>query len=615
MADSLQSARTILKSVFGYDGFRAGQGEVIAAVLAGRDVFAVMPTGSGKSMCYQLPALVDGGLTVVVSPLIALMRDQVRQLAAAGVGAVTLNSLNTDEETAAAWRALKSGDTHLLFVSPERLAVEGLAPRLRELGVTRLAIDEAHCVSQWGHDFRPEYREIRRLKGALGDPPVLALTATADASTRADVISQLFDAEPQLFVHGFDRPNIALRFEAKDQPRRQIETFLAGRKGQSGIIYCASRKRTETLAAWLEDKGLRAVAYHAGLEQGQRNRHQDIFQQEDGVIVCATIAFGMGVNKPDVRFVIHADMPGSIESYYQEIGRAGRDGLPAGTLTLFGMEDYGLRRRQIDEKEMPEDRKHIERRKLESMIALCEAATCRRAALLGYFGESSVACQGCDLCGGQAKGLYDGLVDAQKALSAILRTGQRFGAGHIADVLTGRRTDAVAKQRHDEIRTFGVGADKAPRGWMSVIRQLFAAGAVAHRDEFGGLIVTEHGEKLLRGQEAIRLREERRDAGGQRLPRAPRDGRSGPYADVLDADDDALFQRLRALRGAISREEGVAAYMVFADRTLIEMARSRPRDLDDLSRIHGVGERKLKAYGDVFLAALWDDGAAKADAA
>ncbi len=286
------------------------------------------------------------------------------------------------------------------------------------------------------------------------------------------------------------------------------------------------------------------MPYHAGLEQAQRNRHQDIFLQEDGVIVCATIAFGMGVNKPDVRFVIHADMPGSIESYYQEIGRAGRDGLPAGTLTLFGMDDYALRRRQIDEKEMPEERKLIERRKLDCMIALCESASCRRAALLGYFGESEIACQGCDLCGGKAGGLYDGLIDAQKALSAILRTGQRFGASHIADVLTGRRTDAVAKQKHDEIRTFGVGADKAPRGWMSVIRQLFAAGAVAHRDEHGGLIVTERGEKLLRGQEAIRLREDQRTLEGYR--RAPRDRTSGPYSDVLHGEEEALFQRLRA---------------------------------------------------------------------
>jgi ATP-dependent DNA helicase RecQ len=599
MSDSLLAARSTLKTTFGYDDFRSGQGEVIEAVLAGRDVLAVMPTGSGKSMCYQLPALVEGGLTVVVSPLIALMRDQVKQMAAAGVGAVTLNSQNSDEEAAAAWRSLRRGDTHLIYVSPERLAVDGLASKLAEMGVSRLAIDEAHCVSQWGHDFRPEYRELRRLRKALGSPPVLALTATADANTRGDIIAQIFDADPAVFVHGFDRPNISLRFEAKEQPRRQIEAFLANRRGQSGIIYCSSRKRTEALAEWLSGKGWRAVSYHAGMEQESRNRNQDIFQQEDGVIVCATIAFGMGVNKPDVRFVIHADMPGSIESYYQEIGRAGRDGLPAATLTLYGMDDMALRRRQIDEKEMADDRKRIEQRKLDALLALCEASTCRRGALLSYFGESTVNCQGCDLCGARGASLYDGLVDAQKALSAMLRTGQRFGASHIADVLVGKRTDVVTKQKHDEIKTFGVGKDKAPKSWMSIIRQLFAAGAVAHRDEFGGLVVTEKGENLLRGQDGIRLRAETATERLARI-RSP----SGAYASELDGDDEAVFQRLRALRLEISRDEGIAAYMVFPDRTLIDMAREKPSDLDALARINGVGSRKLEAYGEAFLEVL-----------
>ncbi len=599
MSDSLSAALATLKSTFGYAGFKPGQREVIEAVLAGRDVFAVMPTGSGKSMCFQLPALVEGGLTVVVSPLIALMRDQVGQMHAAGVGAATLNSQNSEDEAAAAWRGLRNGDTHLLYVSPERLAVDGLAQRLRELGVTRLVIDEAHCVSQWGHDFRPEYRDLARAHRDLGAPPILALTATADAATRADVTAQLFTREPTLFVHGFDRPNIAMRFEAKDQPRKQIERFIAPRRGQSGIIYCASRKRTETLAAWLTEGGRRALAYHAGLEQGQRNGAQDAFLREDGVIICATIAFGMGVNKPDVRFVIHADMPGSIESYYQEIGRAGRDGLPAASLTLYGMDDFGFRRRQIDEKEMPEERKRIEHRKLDAMAALCEAAECRRGALLSYFGETNVRCQGCDLCGKQGGGLYDGLIDAQKALSAMIRTGQRFGAGHIADVLIGRRTEAIARQQHDQIRTFGVGADKGARSWMSVIRQLFAAGAVGHRDEHGGLVVTERGEALLRGQDTIRLREAPERERGERR-------RESGESEGLGAEEDALFQRLRALRATISREEGVAAYMVFADRTLIEMAREKPRGIDEMSRIYGVGERKLKAYGDLFLQALWE---------
>lgn len=602
MPDSLATALATLKSTFGYGDFKPGQREVIQAVLAGEDVFAVMPTGSGKSMCFQLPALVEGGLTVVVSPLIALMRDQVAQMHAAGVGAATLNSLNTEEETSAAWRGLRNGDTHLIYVSPERLAVEGLASRLRTLGVTRFVIDEAHCLSQWGHDFRPEYRDLARAHRELGAPPILALTATADEATRADVIAQLFAREPRLFVHGFDRPNISLRFEAKDQPRRQIEDFLAHRKGESGIIYASSRKRCETLAQWLSGKGHTALAYHAGLEQKERNNAQDRFLREDGVIICATIAFGMGVNKPDVRFVIHADMPSSIESYYQEIGRAGRDGLPAASLTLYGMDDMALRRRQIDEKEMPDERKRVEHRKLDAMLALCEAAQCRRGALLSYFGETSVTCQGCDLCGARGKGLYDGLIDAQKALSAMIRTGQRYGAAHIADVLIGKRTDAIQRQRHDEIRTFGVGSDKGERSWMSIIRQLFAAGAVAHRDAYGGLIVTEKGEALLKGEASITLRETPQPMPAERLRERSRPDNAG----ALEGEDEAVFQRLRALRATIAREEGIAAYMIFADRTLIEMAREKPQDLDDLTRIYGVGERKLKAYGDIFLQALWE---------
>jgi ATP-dependent DNA helicase RecQ len=598
-------ARETLKSTFGYAEFRPGQWEVIAAVLNGENVFAVMPTGSGKSMCYQLPALVEKGLTLVVSPLIALMRDQVMQLAALGVKAATLNSLNSEEENARIWASLRAGEIPLLFISPERLAMNGTASRLAALGVTRLAIDEAHCVSQWGHDFRPDYRELKRLHGLLGRPPVLALTATADEATREDVITQLFDTRPHLVVHGFDRPNITLRFAAKDQPRKQIEAFLARHRGQSGIIYCASRKATESLADALSKKGVRALPYHAGLEQGLRNANQDIFQQEDGVVVCATIAFGMGVNKPDVRFVVHADMPGTIESYYQEIGRAGRDGLPADTLTLYGLDDMALRRRQIDEKDTPTERKRVELRKLDAMIGLCESANCRRGALLAYFGDANTACQGCDLCSGSGVSFYDGLIDAQKALSAMLRTGQRYGAAHIADVLTGQRTDAIKQQRHDEIRTFGVGADKPPRSWVSIIRQLFAAGAVAHRDQHGGLVVTERGEAVLKGEAPIRLREEAPQAPDRaRLGRTRRGNLPEGTSEGLDERDGELFARLRVLRLAIAREEGVAAYMVFADRTLIEMAQVKPHDLTQMEAISGVGQRKLKAYGDAFLAAI-----------
>jgi ATP-dependent DNA helicase RecQ len=602
MTARLAAARAALKSVFGYDDFRPGQAEIVAAVLAGKDVLAVMPTGSGKSMCYQLPALVDDALTVVVSPLIALMRDQVHQMAAFGVPAATLNSMATEEEALETWRLLRSGELRLLFVSPERLMADGLTARLKELGAKRLAIDEAHCVSQWGHDFRPEYREIAHVRAALGHVQTLALTATADQATREDMIERLFPEKPQVFVHSFDRPNITLRFAAKDQPRRQLGNFLAGYKGASGIVYCSSRKRTETLAEYFKDQGFRALPYHAGLDQRLRGRHQDTFLQEDGVVMVATVAFGMGINKPDVRFVCHADMPANVESYYQEIGRAGRDGLPADTLTLYGLDDMGLRRRQIDEKEVSDERRRIEQKKLEAMISLCESPSCRRQGLLAYFGEARGLCGHCDVCAGKVA-TYDATLDAQKVLSAVARTGQRFGASYIADVVGGRDTDAIRRNGHDRLKTFGVGADRSQRVWRSLIRQLFAAGALKETSgEYPGLSLTAKGEAILFGREAITLRPE-----PDRRPRQERRER-GPLVNGaavgLQPSDEPLFQHLRSLRAAIARDEGVAAFIVFPDRTLIEMARLRPIDLAALRFVHGVGERKLAAYGPIFVKAI-----------
>jgi ATP-dependent DNA helicase RecQ len=598
-------ARAILKSVFGYDDFRPGQWEVIEAALGGRDVFAVMPTGSGKSMCYQLPALVAGGLTLVVSPLIALMRDQVGQLTRAGVAAASLNSMNTESEASEAWEKLNSGDLRLLFVSPERLAGEGLVGRLRRLGVTRLAIDEAHCVSQWGHDFRPEYRLLARTREALGGVPVTALTATADRQTREDIAQQLFPQPPHLVVHSFDRPNLKLAFAPKDQPKRQIADFLTRHRGGSGIVYCSSRGRTERLAEGLREKGYNALPYHAGLDQSVRNRNQDVFLQEDGVVVCATIAFGMGINKPDVRFVVHADMPGSIESYYQEIGRAGRDGLAADTLTLYGIEDMALRRRQIDEKAIDDGRRRIEHRRLNAMIELCESALCRRSALLSYFGEETPACRHgdapirCDLCGAETQ-LTDATLDARKLLSAVARSGQRFGAAHLADILTGTVTDAIRRQNHDGLKTFGVGKDKPKSAWTALARKLFAAGALAEASaEHGGFCLTEKGDEILLGREPIALRA---DPFAERRTR--RSEREAARADGLDEDTAGMFEHLRRLRLQIAREEGVAAYIIFTDRTLIAMARARPMGLDQMRAIEGVGERKLAQYGEAFIDAI-----------
>jgi ATP-dependent DNA helicase RecQ len=599
VTDPLREARAALRSVFGYKDFRPGQDEIVEAVLAGEDVLAVMPTGSGKSMCYQLPAIVDGALTIVVSPLIALMRDQVQQMRGFGVAAATLNSTTSHDETDETWRLLRKRELRLLFVSPERLLAQGLAPRLAEMGARRLAIDEAHCVSQWGHDFRPEYREIARARARLGNVQTLAFTATADAATRADIVERLFERRPRVVVHSFDRPNLQLRFEPKDQPRRQIGDFLSRHKRASGIVYCASRKRTESIAETLKTRGFRALPYHAGMDQASRARHQDTFLQEDGIVVVATVAFGMGINKPDLRFVCHADMPANVESYYQEIGRAGRDGLPADTLTLYGFDDMALRRRQIGEKDISDERRATEHRKLEAMIALCETATCRRQALLAYFGEDSSAnCGHCDLCRGGVP-LADATVDAQKALSAVARTGQRFGAGYICDVLTGRETDWLRRNGHAALKTFGVGRDKPQRAWRSVLRQLFAAGAL---DETGGehpgLRLTPKGEAILFGREPIALRAE-----PERRARRERVLVDGAAVGLAPADEP-LFQHLRAVRGAIARAEGVAAFMIFPDRTLIEMAKLRPLDLPALRLVHGVGERKIAAYGPAFVNAV-----------
>jgi len=607
MSHSAESdARAILKSVFGYDDFRPGQWEVIEAALSGRDVFAVMPTGSGKSMCYQLPALVAGGLTLVVSPLIALMRDQVGQLMRAGVAAASLNSMNSESEAAEAWDRLNAGDLRLLFVSPERLAGEGLVNRLRRLGVTRLAIDEAHCVSQWGHDFRPEYRLLAKTREALGGVPVTALTATADRQTQADIAQQLFPQPPHMVVHSFDRPNLKLAFAPKDQPRRQIDEFLRRHRGGSGIVYCSSRSKTERMAEGLREKGWNALAYHAGMEQGLRNRNQDVFLQEDGVVVCATIAFGMGINKPDVRFVVHADMPGSIESYYQEIGRAGRDGLSADTLTLFGIDDMALRRRQIDEKAIDDERRRIEHKRLNAMIDLCENALCRRSALLAYFGEETQSCRHgnvplrCDLCSADAPELNDATLDARKLLSAVARSGQRFGAAHLADILTGNATEAIRRQNHDGLKTFGVGQDKPKSAWTALTRKLFAAGALAEASvEHGGFCLTGKGEDILFGREAIALR-----ADPFAARRTRREGRESARADGLDEGTAGLFEHLRQLRLSLAREEGVAAYIIFTDRTLIAMARERPAGLEQMRAIEGVGERKLAQYGEAFLDAI-----------
>src|SRR6056297_3059019 len=566
----MHSAATLLRDIFGFDGFRPGQEEIVHTVAQGINTLAIMPTGGGKSLCYQLPALMREGVTVVISPLIALMRDQVRALRAVGVEAGALTSGNTDEETQAVWDALEAGRLKLLYMAPERLAAGSAMGMLRRIGVSLIAVDEAHCVSQWGHDFRPDYLRIGDLRRTL-NVPLAAFTATADAETRDEIVQKLFEGRaPQTFLRGFDRPNIHLAFAAKDSPRRQILDFAAARKGQSGIVYCGTRAKTETLAKALREDGHSACSYHGGMEAEDRRIVETRFSAEDGLIVVATVAFGMGVDKPDIRWVAHADLPKSIEAYYQEIGRSGRDGAPAETLTLFGPDDIRLRRSQIDEGLAPPERRMTDHGRLNALLGLAEALECRRAALLRYFGEEAAACGNCDLCDTPPE-TFDGTQAVRKALSAILRTGEYFGAGHVIDVLTGNETDKVRARGHDGLPTFGVGRDLSRQAWQGVFRQMMGLDLIRPDPErHGGLRMTEAAHPILRGEETITLRRDMLTGKTRR-----------PAARALVSDEDApLLSALKAKRRALAEAAKVPAYIVFADRTLIEMAETRPATLD-----------------------------------
>jgi ATP-dependent DNA helicase RecQ len=590
----------LLHSVFGFPEFRPGQAEIVEAVAAGRNTLAIMPTGGGKSLCFQLPALCREGVTVVISPLIALMRDQVRALRAAGVEAGALTSGNTEEETEEVFRALDDGRLRLLYMAPERLSASGTQVLLKRIGVGLLAVDEAHCVSQWGHDFRPDYLRIGELRRAL-DVPLAAFTATADAETRTEIVARLFDgAEPATFLRGFDRPNIHLAFAVKDQPRRQVLNFAAARKGQPGIVYCATRAKTEGLAAALREAGLAAVHYHGGMEADDRRLVESRFQREDGLIVVATVAFGMGIDKPDIRWVAHADLPKSIEAYYQEIGRAGRDGAPAETLTLYGAEDVRLRRAQIDEGLAPAERKAADHARLNALLGLAEAVQCRRQVLLGYFGEAAEPCGACDFCDSPPE-IFDATEAVRKALSAILRTGESFGAGHLTDILVGNATEKVRGRRHDELPTFGVGREMSKGQWAAVFRQMMGRDLVRPDPErHGALRMTEAARPVLRGEQEVRFR---RDA-----VRA----KAKPVAKALVSDEDApLLSALKAKRRALAEAARVPAYVVFPDRTLIEMAEKRPQSLDEMAQVTGVGAKKLDSYGAVFLEVITGEAAAR----
>jgi ATP-dependent DNA helicase RecQ len=590
---SSESPRQLLRRVFGFDEFRGLQQEIIEHLIGGGDALVLMPTGGGKSLCYQIPALLRPGTGIVVSPLIALMQDQVAAMTQLGVRAAFLNSTQDAATAAEIERQLLEGELDLLYVAPERL----LSPRfLNLLTRTRIglfAIDEAHCVSQWGHDFRKEYRELTVLHERWPQVPRIALTATADAPTRAEIVERLNLGAARQFVSSFDRPNIRYRVEEKHDPRKQLLGFLRARPNQSGIVYALSRKKVDETAEFLRQQGIHALAYHAGMDASARAAHQTRFLREDGVVMVATIAFGMGIDKPDVRFVAHLDLPKSMEGYYQETGRGGRDGDPAEAWMVYGLGDMVLLRQMIDGSDAGEERKRLERSKLDALLGFCESVRCRRQTLLAYFGEDyAAACGNCDNCL-DAPETWDATEAAQKALSCVYRTGQRFGVGHLTDVLHGNETERVVELGHARLPTFGIGADISERQWKSVFRQLVAGGYLdVEPGSYGSLRLSEAARPLLRGEVELLLRQERE---------RKRVSRTKFSVSAHPADDD-LFEQLRDLRGKLAREQNVPAYVIFHDATLRAIANERPHSLGQLGEVQGVGAKKLERYGEVVLA-------------
>ena len=595
-----ESAHRILEHVFGYPAFRGEQQQIVEHVARGGDALVLMPTGGGKSLCYQIPALLREGTAIVVSPLIALMQDQVSALVEAGVNAAFLNSSLDMDAARSVERALWEGTLDLLYVAPERLMTPRFLDQLDHLRDTgRLAlfaIDEAHCVSQWGHDFRPEYLQLSILPERYPAIPRIALTATADRQTREEIAERLNLTRARRFVSSFDRPNIRYTIVDKDDARRQLLHFIREEcPGQAGIVYCLSRRKVEETAAWLQEQGLNALPYHAGMAQEMRAEHQTRFLREDGLIMVATIAFGMGIDKPDVRFVAHLDLPRSIEGYYQETGRAGRDGLPAQAWMAWGAQDVVQQRRMIDESEASEEFKRLARNRLDVLVGLVEATTCRRQHLLAYFGEESSSCGNCDNCLNPPQ-TWDATEAARKALSCVYRTGQRYGAGHLIDVLRGERTDKVVERGHQDITTFGIGSEFDEKRWRTVFRQLVAREFVAvDHERYNALRLTDAARPLLRGEAEfhLRLERERSRSRGKR--------RSSPPADLPAGIPTTLFDRLRAWRFATAKERNVPAYVVFPDATLREIALHRPQSLAELAGISGVGDRKLEHYGAAIL--------------
>lgn len=600
------SPQLILQTVFGYNQFRHQQQAIVEHVISGQDALVLMPTGGGKSLCYQIPALAREGLAIVVSPLIALMQDQVEALQQLGVNAAFLNSSLSAEDNSRITRQVLAGEIKLLYVAPERLMVGSFLSLLDEVqqhvGLALFAIDEAHCVSQWGHDFRPEYRQLTVLHNRFPDVPRIALTATADAPTRAEIISQLNLENARQFVSSFDRPNIRYHVGIKNNARQQLQAFLEREHANdAGIIYCLSRKKVEETAAWLVEKGWSALPYHAGLPAQLREHHQRRFLREEGIIMVATIAFGMGIDKPNVRFVAHLDLPKSMEGYYQETGRAGRDGLQANAWMVYGMGDVVSMRQMLDSGEASEERKRLERLKLDALLGYCESTACRHQSILRYFGESHPgACDQCDNCLHPVE-TWQATQVAQMALSCVFRTGQRFGVGHLIDVLIGKVTPQVERFNHDKVSTFGIGKTLNQAQWSGVYRQLIAAGMLeADMAAYGGLKLTEAARPVLKGEQEVWLR---RDAEPEkRMSKAERSARAKEAFE--GANDDPLWQALKAKRLELAREQGVPPYVIFHDSTLLEIHNRKPQTLDEMGQISGIGQAKLQKYGDAFLQVL-----------
>jgi len=602
-----QSPLTVLQQIFGYEQFRDSQADIIHTLLGGEDALVLMPTGGGKSLCYQIPALIREGVGLVVSPLIALMQDQVTALEQLGIAAAYLNSTLDLEQVQQIEKRLLAGEIKLLYIAPERLLQARTLALLKRLPLALFAIDEAHCVSQWGHDFRADYLQLSVLHEQFPEVPRVALTATADARTRREIIARLQLEKARQFINGFDRPNIQYRIEQKQQARQQLLRFLHNEHpDDSGIVYCLSRRKVEETAAWLNKEGYTALPYHAGLPAPLRQTHQNRFLREEGVIVVATIAFGMGIDKPDVRFVAHLDLPKSLEAYYQETGRAGRDGNPATAWMVYGMQDVLKLKQMLAQSQGSEEHRRMEHIKLDAMLGLCEITSCRRQALLAYFGESDhPACGNCDTCITPVA-TFDGTLVAQKALSASYRTGQRFGVNHLLDILLGKSSDRVIQLNHHQLGVFGLGTELDANQWRSVFRQLVARGYMqVDAQGYGSLQLTEKCRPLLRGEQSLQLRRDTLSR-PERKPRQQANTR-------LSADDQRLWNSLRSLRKQLAEAQGIPPYMIFHDSTLMELVTYQPQSLEALRRISGVGASKLEHYGEDFLATIQDHVATDTD--